>query len=46
MLRIERRGKVSEKSVLRGIFGNKKNEETGGWIKSHKLHNEQVSEIK
>jgi hypothetical protein len=37
MLREEHKLRVSEKRVLRRIYGPKRNEVTGGW---RKLHNE------
>jgi hypothetical protein len=39
ILREERRLKVSEKRVVRRIFGLKRDEMTGGW---RKLHNEEL----
>jgi len=39
-LREERRLRVSEKGVLRGIFGPKRDEVTGEW---RKLHNEELN---
>jgi hypothetical protein len=46
-LREERRLRVIENRALRGIFGCKKDEVTGGWRKLHKdgLHNLYTSNI-
>jgi hypothetical protein len=41
-LREERRLRVFEKTVLRGIFGPKRDEVTGGW---RKLHNEELNDL-
>jgi hypothetical protein len=41
-LRDERRLRVFEKRVLRGIFGSKRDEVTGEW---RKLHNEELSDL-
>jgi hypothetical protein len=41
-LRKERRLKVFENRVLRGIFGSKKDEVTGEW---RKLHNEELNDL-
>jgi hypothetical protein len=45
-LREERRLRVFENRVLRGIFGPKGDEVTGGWRKLHneELHNSNYSE--
>ena len=42
ILREERRLRVFENRVLRGIFGPRRDEVTGEWIK---LHNEGVNEL-
>jgi hypothetical protein len=41
-LREERRIRVFKKRVLRRVFGPKRDEETGKWIK---LHNEGLSDL-
>jgi len=41
-LREERRLRVSENTVLRGIFGPKRDEATGEW---RKLHNEELNDL-
>jgi hypothetical protein len=41
-LREKRRLKAFENRVLRGIFGPKKDEVTGGW---RKLHNEELHDL-
>jgi hypothetical protein len=41
-LREERRWKVSENRVLRGVFGPKRDEVTGEW---RKLHNEEFNDL-
>jgi hypothetical protein len=41
-LREERRLRVFENRVLRGIFGPKRDEVTGGW---RKLHNEELNDL-
>jgi hypothetical protein len=41
-LREERRLRVFENTVLRRIFGPKRDEETGGW---RKLHNEELHNL-
>jgi hypothetical protein len=41
-LREERRLKVFENRVLRGIFGSKRDEVTGEW---RKLHNEEIHDL-
>ena len=41
-LREERRLRVFENTVLRGIFGPERDEVTGGW---RKLHNEELDDL-
>ena len=41
-LREERRLRVFENRVLRGIFGSKRDEVTGEW---RKLHNEELNDL-
>ena len=41
-LREERRLRVFENRVLRGVFGPKRDKVTGGW---RKLHNEELSDL-
>jgi len=42
ILREERRLRMSENTVLRRIFGPKRDEETGEW---RKLHNEELNDL-